>query len=179
VSACLTEWIERDEPVRIGDLPLWSRIVEECSGSEDFDRLAGKLSGFEVKPVVFHGDFVPWNIRASRGDGQWIVIDWERGEARGIPAWDWFHFEVQLSILVRGGGETEIYERLMTLMRSRYFVAYAQDCRVEVILNELLLVYLLYCKYVLRQTEGGEQLERLYQHLKQDYGFGSTAVATT
>lgn len=175
VSACVGQWIVPDRKVKIGELPLWGRIEEECKGIADFVRLAEKLAEVEVKPVLFHGDFVPWNIRASREDGEWVVIDWERGESLGIPAWDWFHFEVQLSVLVRGGEETQIYERLMSLMRSRHFVAYAKDCQVEGILQQLLLLYLLYCKHVLRQTEGVDELQRLYQHLKLDYGFDGSA----
>ena len=177
VSACVGEWIVSDRVVKLRDLPLWKRIADDCDGVDDFERLAEKLAGVEVKPVLFHGDFVPWNIRASPRDGEWVVIDWERGESLGIPAWDWFHFEVQLSVLVRGGQETQIYERLMALMRSRHFVEYAKDCQVEDILQQLLLLYLLYCKHVLRQTEGVEQLERLYQHLKLDYGFDRPAPA--
>ena len=49
---------------------------------------------------------------------------------------------MQLSVLVRGGQETQIYERLMSLMRSPHFVEYAQACQVEEILQQLLLLYL-------------------------------------
>ncbi|MCG8604896.1 phosphotransferase [bacterium] len=56
------------------------------------DQLAVLESAQEDVPLVLqHGDPGTWNMLVSE-EGKVIVIDWESGEAQGMPLWDLFYF---------------------------------------------------------------------------------------
>ncbi|NUO79807.1 phosphotransferase [candidate division KSB1 bacterium] len=57
--------------------------------AEQIKLIAQSASAF---PLVFqHGDPGTWNMLVSP-EGKLIVIDWEAGEAQGLPLWDLFYF---------------------------------------------------------------------------------------
>ena len=99
-----------------------------------------------MKPVLFHGDFAPWNIRVSSSakNGEWIVLDWERGTLRGVPGWDWFNFVVQYNTWIRRLSPEATLSEIETVWESPGFRAYARRTGIETILKELTFVYLLY-----------------------------------
>jgi thiamine kinase-like enzyme len=56
------------------------------------EQLAVIESAQEPLPLVLqHGDPGTWNMLVSK-EGKVIVIDWESGEAKGMPLWDLFYF---------------------------------------------------------------------------------------
>jgi hypothetical protein len=62
------------------------------------ERLFEASRGLTFHAAVVHGDFAPWNMR--RDGSSLRVFDWELGYELGPPAWDIFHFLVQVGGLV-------------------------------------------------------------------------------
>ena len=94
-----------------------------------------------------------------------MVLDWERGDPRGLPGWDWFHFVIQPAILVRKVGIEELILLVETLLSSDAFRAYAQKALIQGFERELLLAYLLHLVEVIRPSEGLKQTCELFNRL--------------
>jgi aminoglycoside phosphotransferase (APT) family kinase protein len=109
--------------------------------------------------VLMHGDFAPWNVKVLAG--RWTVLDWERGERVGIPAWDWLHFVVQPAVLVQREGTDATVARLKKLFGSAEFQRYAVRCGIVGAEWKLAFAYVDHCMNVTRQTEGLKLLEAL------------------
>jgi hypothetical protein len=109
-------WIRPGPAVSLDSLPPWRAIAD--SGIDG--------SGTMIKPVIFHGDFAPWNIR---GDGkEWMVVDWEKACPLGPPLWDLLHYEIQTAILVDRSSPENILERLAGILADADIHSYLQDC---------------------------------------------------
>lgn len=65
----------------------------------------------EMKIVIEHGDFAPWNIR-RRAHGGLFVFDWEYSKSNGVPWLDALHFAFQYSVLVDRCPSGEIISKL-------------------------------------------------------------------
>ena len=92
------------------------RIVEEVgthwrtaekrldSGWRDLGRAAlatanQELSNLNVRCGVTHGDFAPWNTCIC--DRRLFVFDWELAETKAPHHWDIFHFQLQVTNLLK------------------------------------------------------------------------------
>lgn len=53
-----------------------------------------------------HGDFAPWNL--LRTDDQWMVLDWDRADSRGVAWHDLWHYIVQGHALLKRPRATAI-----------------------------------------------------------------------
>jgi hypothetical protein len=118
------------------------------------------LESESICTSIWHGDLAPWNIRVGR-DGEWVVLDWERGNLEGIPGWDWFHFVIQPSVLVRRESAEMTIGRLEQLLMSPEFRSYAAQAGILAKSKVLSLGYLLYCERVARQSEGLQQISEV------------------
>jgi hypothetical protein len=98
-------------------------------------------------------------------NGTWQVLDWERGALTGMPCWDWFHFEIQNSILVRRESAATVLTRLERLWNEPPFREYAHRAGVSGHERALTAAYLQYCTDVLRPTEGLEVIGDLHHLL--------------
>lgn len=58
-----------------------------------------RLAGIGVPAVLQHGDPGPWNAMLTADDTV-AFLDWEAGEARGLPLWDLFYFLRSTSLLL-------------------------------------------------------------------------------
>ena len=94
------------------------------------------------------------------------MLDWERGERVGIPAWDWFHFIVQPSVLVRRETTEATLARLEKLFTTVEFQQYATQCGIAGAEWRLAYAYVDYCINVTRQTEGLKSLEALREAIR-------------
>jgi hypothetical protein len=156
----LTSWIAEAHNVPLGGLPDWLRLEQAAAGSDWFAPLAEQLRAHMVHPAIYHGDFAPWNIKVSpRGD--WIVLDWERGELSGIPGWDWFHYVLQPAILVEHLDTSHLVRRAEALLASNEFQTYAKRASIVGMESQLLVAYLLHCVAVIKPSEGGGQTQNL------------------
>lgn len=146
----------------IASFPQWRRFV--ASGGSFPKELRPKLESVRVKPVIFHGDFAPWNLRVD-SNNRLMVLDWERGEDQGIPGWDWFHYVVQTSILVHKEKAEDTFRRIVRLLKTPEFINYARHAGFGT--NGLLLFagYLGYTAHS-GQSEGGQKLVEL-----RDYAY--------
>jgi hypothetical protein len=144
-------WIDLENFVELENIPMW-RHLPPCA---DISR----VGMHRVHPAIFHGDFAPWNIRVFRGN--WVVLDWERGEKIGVPTWDWFHFELQHAILVRRLSTPALLTVAETILARPEFHRYAKTAGVLGHERSLFLAYLNYAIEVLRPTEGLETLRQL------------------
>jgi hypothetical protein len=160
VGIILDSWLQRSELLPLMGFAAYRRFVEV--GGTYPPRLQQRLQDIRLRPALYHGDFAPWNIRET-SDYNTTVLDWERGEAAGIPGWDWFHYLVQTSILVRKEKPHVIYQRALQLFASPRFCSYARAAGFSGQELALLATYLGYAEQI-GQTE---ELATLTQ-LKQD-----------
>jgi aminoglycoside phosphotransferase (APT) family kinase protein len=127
--------------------------------------LAASFAGTKVHSALWHGDFAPWNIRIS-GDGRWRVIDWERGELNGPPAWDWFHYIIQRAVLVHRESGPQLAATADALLASSEFKSYAEGAGITVTARALITAYLMHCLHIVRQVDGRSALEGLLAHYR-------------
>ena len=120
---------------------------------------------------MHHGDFVPWNIKVSPS-GAWTVLDWERGEATGIPGWDWFHYVIQSAILVAHLPTSALVQLIEELLGSEVFRQYAARGGIVGCERELALTYLLHVVEVIKPSEGLEPTRELLGALSSRRGKG-------
>lgn len=158
VFQLLSEWIDSSVRVKMRDLPAIKRLGE--SGSPAVQRTLERLEECEVRPVLFHGDFAPWNLKVVPGNAI-MALDWERGELQGVPGWDWFHYVLQPQILVRRTRGPKLEECAQKMLIERNFINYAERAGIGEIRQELLCAYLFYSVDVLRPTEGLEATREL------------------
>jgi hypothetical protein len=153
-----SSWADISKQVELCETAAWGRLIQ-AHGSRELPSIYKGLQNLRLHPVLMHGDFAPWNVKVSAG--QWTVLDWERGERVGIPAWDWLHFVVQPAVLVRREPVDATVARLEKLFRSVEFQRYAARCGIVGTEWKLAFAYVDYCINVTSQTEGLELLEVL------------------
>jgi hypothetical protein len=96
LSGILKSWL-RPQTRLIREISTWVDLRTACGTDPIFRQLAVELESESICTSIWHGDLAPWNIRVGR-DGEWVVLDWERGNLEGIPGWDWFNFVIQPSV---------------------------------------------------------------------------------
>lgn len=148
-------WIWQGEVVSLRSLPQWQ------SATHDERTSADKL----VRPVVFHGDFTPWNIRRRGGD--WTVIDWEKACAQGPPLWDLLHYEVQTAVLVNRWGARAVLEAVDDLIASPSTRSYLQACQAEEAVQLLVDGYFLHADKHYPPIRGRDTLDDLIKLRRQ------------
>jgi hypothetical protein len=166
LARLLESWLDLRRTVRFAELPAARRLIGSAPDDPRLRRVLAELEGAHFHPVIFHGDFTPWNIRVRPADGRWTVLDWERGEISGPPAWDWFHFVIQHEILVRHAPTGRVLARAEALLHSAEFGRYAAAAGIGACARPLLRAYALYCCLVRRQAEGMARIEALLQGLQ-------------
>jgi hypothetical protein len=162
----LYAWLRERETVNCLDLPAMRRLRDAIPAGDSFSTILETLRSTALHPVIHHGDFAPWNVRED-AFGQWRVLDWERGEAQGPPAWDWFHWVIQHEVLVRRADTEQLFRGVTGLLESAEFQAYAKRAGIVGIERGLLTAYLLYCTRVIRQADGLPAIEQLLRRLMQ------------
>jgi len=165
VPELLESWVSRELPVRFGDLPLARRFAAGARTDAATQRILSQLNQVSFQPAIHHGDFAPWNIRVDPVTRRWTVLDWERGEPAGPPAWDWFHFVIQPEVLVRRASPEVTLCRFEKFRRSAAFNQYAALAGIQTNIDLLLLGYVTYCRDITRQTEGMPTIEGLAERL--------------
>lgn len=155
------EWLDPNRKVSFLDVPAWQALEKAQPTDPWFPKIRERLNDFSFHPTLFHGDFVPWNIKVCRKDGSWTVLDWERGEPVGFPAWDWFHYLIQTGILVEKLAPTELLRRLEKLWTDAAFQKYAESAGVHGKAKVLAVAYLSHLAHVIRPSEGMETSKEL------------------
>ncbi len=148
----LSCWVHRQKELRLSELSGWTRLASS-SAIAWFPALARRIGQQFLHPAIRHGDFVPWNIKVSPR-GAWTVLDWERSELTGIPAWDWFHYVIQTGILVERQPTSRLVSRVESMLSSAWFQQYAEYCGIAGLERELALAYLVHCVEVIKPSEG-------------------------
>jgi hypothetical protein len=136
----LRAWLDEASPVSLDALPPWQKLKAHPNARAVVDRMENR----EVAAAIFHGDFAPWNVRVEKISGRWLVIDWERGEAMGVPGWDWFHWMIHVSVLVHRHDTAESVAFLDSALRSADFQEYAKAAQIAGLEGTLLAGYLVY-----------------------------------
>lgn len=140
MQAVLQSWLDTARPVALDVLAPWQRFAIQAGTGPILERVAGR----QVAPALFHGDFAPWNVRVERTSQRWMVIDWERGVAAGVPGWDWFHWMIHVSVLVNRHDANASAEFLRAALHSPDFQKYAQAAQIAGLEKALLAAYLIY-----------------------------------
>lgn len=156
-------WINPGPAEAIESLDSWHELETKVAGAAPagWAVLRATLAGKYVHSTLYHGDFAPWNIRAVNSQNL-QAFDWERGNLRGIPGWDWFHFVVQTSILARRQSVERVAAEVEELLQSPRFQKYAAATGISSIVKPLLLAYLLHHRWVVTPLEGARQVEELF-----------------
>ena len=158
LAPLLSSWVQEELRIPLGGISAFQLLPAESTGP---------LSEHVVKPVIYHGDFAPWNVKVSGRGGTWTALDWERGELSGVPGWDWFHFTIQPAALVarrNAGGLCRIAEELFN---DPAFLDYANKTGIAGIVRPLFCAYLVHCIETVRQTEGSETLLELLRAFRE------------
>ena len=163
LSRALLPWLEDSRRVPLRALAGWARTAAICAERPEWREHCAPIADRAVCPSLAHGDFAPWNIKVHPTDRVWQVFDWERGEADGVPGWDWLHFEIQTAILVRGETAPAVRTRVGRLMAAPEFRSYAQRAGLAGIERGLLVAYLLHAAAVQPAAEGSATLADLIQ----------------
>jgi hypothetical protein len=158
----MTAWLDQSRTIGLGALASWKQMA--CAPSPLFGRLDKQLGGKQFHPCLAHGDFAPWNIKV-RSDRRWAVLDWERGQLAGPPAWDWFHFVIQPAILVEKRSTTALVEKFDELLNSSDFQRYSHAAGLAGFEREWILAYLLHCRDIIKPAEGLPQTTALLETL--------------
>lgn len=159
-------WLKRGEAMAVEEFESWRELETKVPAgqSEKLSAVAAALAGKKIRSTLYHGDFTPWNLRAINAMNL-QAYDWEVGFLRGIPGWDWFHFIVQTSILVKRHSPARVAAELEQLIQSPRFIKYAQAAGIEKIIEPLLLAYLLHQEHVICPLQGRETTRRLFEML--------------
>ena len=165
-------WINPGPPVPLESLDTWRELDTDVAGAApaEWQALRPTLAGRRLRTTLHHGDFAPWNIRAVNSR-QLGAFDWERGRLQGIPAWDWFHFVVQTSILARRHSTERVAAELEELLASPRFQTYAEATGIRPILKPLVLAYLVHHLWVVKPRDGVARLQELSGLLSARWGF--------
>jgi hypothetical protein len=160
------DWLNDEPPEPIQNLAIWQELESAIkdTGLAEWPHLRNALAHHNIRTTIYHGDFAPWNVRMTNLENI-RAFDWERGDLKGIPAWDWFHFIVQTSILVKRHSPERVAAELEQLTHSPRFQKYANEAGISEILEPLLLAYLLGQKLIVQPREGGELADRLFRLL--------------
>lgn len=141
VFALLEDWLQAGERVNVADLDCWKALAAALDEGEM--KSFSELSGLEVLSPVMHGDFAPWNIKVN-GGGQVKVLDWEFASQRGMPGWDWLHFQVQRLRLVKGASAEKIIAACRELLNGAGVKSYLERSGLDGREDALLGSYLYY-----------------------------------
>ena len=171
VPALLESWLNLQDTVRFADLPAAHRLAAGARKDAATQRALEKINQLSFNAAIHHGDFAPWNIRIHRVTRQWFVLDWERGETAGPPAWDWFHFVLQPEVLVRRASAQTVLDRFEKFRRTPEFLRYVAKARIESSVDLLLLGYAIHCRDITRQTEGMTTIKSLVELLMRRANF--------
>jgi len=165
-------WINPGTAVPIESLDAWRELesVVPAHKPAEWQVVRSALAGKQIRSTLQHGDFAPWNIRAVNSQNL-QAFDWERGHLHGPPAWDWFHFIVQTSILARRYSVERVAAEIEHLLQSPRFLKYAQETGISKIEKPLMLAYLLHHRWVIQPLEGAYDTEELFRLLAQRWGF--------
>lgn len=169
IASVLSSWVDGRSNSRLAEIPAWCRLVQSIGEVPSFRQVAAALESRTVHPAIYHGDFAPWNIKVTREGQTWKVLDWERGELVGVPAWDWFHYVIQNGILVRHLPVRALVAQVDSLLASAPFVAYAEKAGLVGLERPLVIAYLAYNAEVLRPAEGLETGRQLLEVLMKQW----------
>jgi hypothetical protein len=156
-------WLNPTPKEPLETLASWQQLaaVASAEAAPEWELLREALAGQRVRTTLFHGDFTPWNVRILNAENI-RAFDWERGQLKGIPGWDWFHFIIQTSVLVKRHSRERIAAELEQLFHSPRFQKYAEEAGITQIIEPLLLAYMLHQKLVDQPEEGRERNQRLF-----------------
>lgn len=166
VADLMMAWLDQGRSLEVKELTAWKQLAD--ARNPLFTRLEKQLSGKQLHPALTHGDFAPWNVKVAP-DGRWVVLDWERGQLKGPPAWDWFHFVIQPAILVEKLSLNALARKIEGLLISPAFQRYANAAGFSGWEREWLLTYLLYCREVIKPAEGLPEASRLLETLASQW----------
>jgi hypothetical protein len=155
LTQLLCSWVQPARTVAVSEIPAWRRLRSAVGDVPGWSSLAATLTAQPVATTVAHGDFAPWNVRVEPTERVW-ALDWERGEFPGMPAWDWFHFEIQTAILVQRQHGAALAQRTAGLLNRADFRAYAAIAGLAGRERAFLLAYLHHVVHVLQPTECGD-----------------------
>jgi hypothetical protein len=85
---------------------------------------------------------------------------------QGIPALDWFHYEIQTGILVHKSSTETLLDRLKWLIASEPFKDYARQAAIAGFEKTLLVAYLLNLVEVIKPAEGLTKSRALLEALR-------------
>lgn len=160
IADILSRWIQNGAGVSLQSLAAWRRLDAAAKEDPAYQGLASTLAERRVHPVVWHGDFTPWNVKVTPAQ-DWIAVDCERSELRGVPGWNWLHYVVQSGILIDRLTTPALVARVNEQMSSDAFRGYARATQIAGIERQILLSYLIYLLRVLKPAKGLAEVNNL------------------
>jgi hypothetical protein len=160
LESLLSSWIDSTRTVPIIELSAWQRLAGWLDAQSPTWQ---QLKDAVCHPVIYHGDFTPWNVKVLHGS--WQALDWERGELAGVPGWDWFHYVIQSAVLINREPVERLVIRVEHMLASESFARYAARAGITGVARLLVLAYLNYSVRILKQTEELPRIQALLERL--------------
>ena len=168
----LSSWISGGTQIPLHETAAWQQLEKTSAPFQLPQTFLAQFRDRKIGPTIQHGDYAPWNIKTTP-NGQWTVLDWERGDLNGIPGWDWFHYIIQAAILVGRKDGNNLVQSIETLLASAAFKTYSQKSGIEGIEREMVLAYLAHLIEVIKPAEGIVANLALLRTLSQRWVKGS------
>jgi len=171
IEKLLRSWISNTKPIPFSELPIWQELSGLRKDNPGLKSVFQALQNARIRPVLFHGDFAPWNIRVATPSqkNNWVVLDWERSCAQGIPGWDWFHYIIQYNTMVEHSSPKKTLSDMEALWKSPAFIRYAQATGIEGIVKEITFIYFLYLLRYFAPRDHTAKIYRLAEKFQQTY----------
>ena len=123
VLRLLTSWLSDSPPQPLRSFPEWKAIdsaLEDVPGGGRVTDLIGDLS---ICTSIRHGDLARWNLLITE-EGDLKVLDWEWGEASGLPGIDLTHFLAQDFRLVERLSDIDVFRKTVHALQDPFWRNY-------------------------------------------------------
>lgn len=164
LASVFRQWIDWKQKVPLKAIPGWQCLREIASENPLLTSVFDTVAERVVHPVIWHGDFAPWNIKVT-AKGQWVVLDCESSEIWGVPGWNWLHYVVQSGILIQRLKKGALLAKVNQMLQSHAFAVYAQDVGISGIEREITRGYLVYKLHVMKHRAGADTVVALIEAL--------------
>lgn len=145
---CLESWQTEDRKALV-EMGFWDAFICSVEDMKDRDWLEG-IGDFTVCGAVVHGDFAPWNIKID-SRGMITVLDWEYSRDGGVAGWDYAHYLVQVTELVKNHDSEAVMREVEAWAESDVGAEYLTSIGWGGHPLEWIGSYLLFTHYVLKQ----------------------------
>ncbi len=123
VSRLLKSWLSDSPPLPLRSFPEWDAISLALGTIPEGGKIMEGIADLPLRPSIRHGDLARWNLLITDG-GELKVLDWEWGEASGLPGIDLTHFLAQDFRLVERLSDIDVFRKTVHALQDPFWRDY-------------------------------------------------------